>query len=132
MGIAGLEAFIAENNTRAWRPGEVDCCMFLASWAIWRGHPDPAAHLRGTYADEAGFRSIVAEAGGVVPVVQRCIENIGGCMVDRPKHGAVGVIGSHADITRQWGAIFNGERWLMRFRDNVGPVAARPLAIWEI
>ncbi|MHC2573964.1 DUF6950 family protein [Rhizobium leguminosarum] len=130
--MTDLEAFIAENNKRGWRPGEVDCCMFLASWAIWRGHPDPAAQLRGTYSDEAGFRSIVTEAGGVVPVVQRCIESIGGRLVDRPKHGVVGVIGSHSDMTRQWGAIFDGSRWLMRFRDNVGPVAARPLAIWEI
>ncbi|MGR9056086.1 DUF6950 family protein [Rhizobium leguminosarum] len=127
-----LAAFIADNNERAWRPGQVDCCMFLASWAMWLGHPDPAAHLRGMYDDDAGFKAIIAEASGVVPVVKRCVDSIGGSQVSAPRCGAIGVIGSSTNIQRQWGAVFDGNRWLVRFRDIVAPMTARALAIWEI
>lgn len=99
---------------------------------MWLGHPDPAAHLRGTYTDDDGFRSIIAQAGGVEPVVQPCADTIGGRRIERPRLGAIGVIGSPTNIQRQWGAIFDGNRWLVRFRDNVAPMTARALAIWEI
>ncbi|MEZ2132460.1 MULTISPECIES: hypothetical protein [unclassified Sinorhizobium] len=127
-----LTAFIATHNTRPWQPGNVDCCLFLADWALWLGHQDPAAHLRGTYDTEDGFRDIITSACGVVPVVDRCVANIGGQRVDNPTCGAVGVIGSPNNIYRQWGAIFDGRRWLVRFRDNIGPMSAKPLAIWKI
>ncbi|XKM40320.1 DUF6950 family protein [Rhizobium ruizarguesonis] len=127
-----LAAFFADHNTRHWRPCQVDCCMFLASWAMWLGHSDPASHLRGTYDSDDGFRAIIAGAGGVVPVVERCVASIGGHRADGPQLGVIGVIGSPTNIQRQWGAIFDGERWLVRFHDHVGPMAARPLAIWKI
>jgi hypothetical protein len=125
-----LAAFVADHNTRPWQPGTVDCCMFLASWALWLGHPDPAAHLRGTYDDDAGFRRITAD--GVVPVVERCIDVIGGRRITSPVVGAVGVIGARTNTNHQFGAVFDGHRWLVRFTNRVGHMAASPLAIWSI
>ncbi|EPE98620.1 DUF6950 family protein [Rhizobium grahamii] len=127
-----LAAFLATQSVRPWQPGTVDCCLFLADWAVWIGHRDPAAHLRGMYDSDDGFRAIIAAHQGVVPVVSQCVANINGKRVQRPSCGSVGVIGSPANINRQWGAIFDGERWLIRFRDEVGPIVARPLAIWKI
>lgn len=127
-----LAAFLAIQSSRTWQPGAVDCCILLADWALWLGHSDPASHLRGVYDSDDGFRAIVADAGGLEPVVARCVANIGGRRISAPKCGAVGVIGSQTSIHRQWGAIFDGGRWLIRFRDDVGPLAARPIAIWEI
>lgn len=125
-----LAAFIADNQKRTWQPGTVDCCMFLAAWAMWLGHDDPAAYLRDTYADEAGFRRITA--GGVVPIVERCVNNIGGVRISTPDLGSVAVIGARTNTEHQFGAIFDGQRWLVRFTNRVGHMAASPLAIWKI
>jgi hypothetical protein len=127
-----LAQFIAAQSTRSWQPGTVDCCLFLADWAIWLGHADPSADLRGAYDSDDGFRAIIAAHQGLVPVVAACVGNIGGKRISAPLCGAVGVIGSQGNIQRQWGAIFDGNRWLVRFHEGVGPLSARPLAIWEI
>lgn len=130
--VTSLEEFLREDAAKPWRPGEVDCCMFLASWAMWLDHSDPACHLRGAYDNEAGFRAIIATAGGVVPVVAACIANIEGRPIDAPTTGAVGVIGSATNIRRQWGAIFDGRQWLVRAKTGILAFSAKPLAIWEI
>lgn len=128
-----LAAFVEDYRRRPWAPGiDVDCCLALAEWAMWLGHEDPAPHLRGAYADDEGFRAIIANAGGVVPIVERCAAKIGGKRIDAPRPGAIGVIGSPANMQRQWGAIFDGKHWLVRFRDDLGPMTAATLAIWEI
>lgn len=127
-----LAEFIAANERKAWRPGSVDCCMVLASWAMWLGHTDPAEHLRGTYTDDAGFGEIIASAGGAIPVVQKCILKIGGRSIATPRCGSVGVIGSRSNHTRQWGAIYDGDRWLVRGKDRFMKFSAPILAAWEI
>jgi hypothetical protein len=129
---AQLASFLDAYAQKPWQPGTVDCCLFLADWAMWLGHDDPATHLRGTYADDAGFESIISAAGGVAPVVAACAARIAGRLVDRPHIGSIGVIGSPSISSRQWGAIFDGGRWIVRFRNSVGQLAARPLAIWDI
>jgi hypothetical protein len=130
--VASLVSFLETNNALSWRAGTVDCCIVLADWAVALGHPDPASHLRGRYDSDDGFRQIIAAAGGAVPVVERCVKKIGGERVDRPLPGAIGVIGSPHNIERQWGAIFDGQRWLVRFSNGFAPMAASSLAIWKI
>lgn len=127
-----LGDFLRVYDAKPWAPGQVDCCLMLASWAIWLGHRDPAEHLRGTYDSDDGFRAIIAAACGVVPVVEACTARIGGRRVQHPSCGDVGVIGSSTNIHRQFGAIFDGERWRVRFIDRVGAMVAKPLAIWRI
>ncbi|ASY56497.1 hypothetical protein [Sinorhizobium sp. CCBAU 05631] len=127
-----LAEFIGAYREKSWRPGEVDCCLFLAAWAIWLGHSDPAQHLRGTYDSEDGFRAIIERAGSVSALVGSCVAVIGGKNVQRPACGAFGVIGSAGNIYRQFGAIHDGKRWNVRFKNGVGFMAAAPLAIWVI
>ena len=128
-----LAEFLRAYSEKPWRPGvDVDCCLFLASWAIWLGHPDPAAHLRGTYDSEEGFRAIVERAGSVPVLVGSCVSLIRGRRVRHPACGAIGVIGSASNIHRQFGAIHDGERWQVRFKNSVAPMVAAPLAIWMI
>jgi hypothetical protein len=64
-----LDRFVREHAPRAWAWGVVDCTTTLADWAIANGHPDPAVGWRGAYADEAGWRQIVADHGGLVPLL---------------------------------------------------------------
>jgi hypothetical protein len=128
-----LALFLDVYGRKPWAPGiDVDCCLFLAEWAIWLGHSDPATYLRGTYNSDDGFRAIIAAHQGVVPLVEHCVAHINGKRVTAPTCGAIGVIGSPTSIHRQWGAIFDGRRWLVRSRAGIAPLAARPLAIWEI
>lgn len=105
--------------------------MVLADWAMWLGHPDPATHLRAAYDSEDGFRAIIAHHQGVVPLVATCIPR-SGKRIQRPVAGAIGVIGSPTNIQRQFGAIHDGEGWLVRMRDGFGRMTARTLAAWRI
>ncbi len=127
-----LEEFLAAYREKPWRPGQVDCCLFLAAWAIWLGHRDPAEHLRETYDSEEGFNAIIERAGSVPSLVGSCVTAIGGKRIQRPLPGAIGVIGSVSNIHRQFGAIHDGERWNVRFKNGVGFMTAAPLAIWVI
>ncbi|WP_318883724.1 hypothetical protein RWA06_01965 [Sinorhizobium meliloti] len=132
VAIDKLAAFLADNNKRTWQPGTVDCCMVLADWALWLGHSDPAARLRGTYDSDEGFRTIIAAHQGAVPLVASCVANIGGKRVQQPQHGDIGVIGSPINIHRQFGAIHDGRGWLVRMNGGFGRMTARALAAWRI
>lgn len=127
-----LAGFIASYEVKPWAPGTVDCCLALAAWAVWLGYPDPAEHLRGTYNSEDGFRAIFVRAGGVVALVASCAAKIDARPVDSPQCGDIGVIGSAVSNDRQFGAIFDGERWRVRFTNRYGAMVASPLAIWRI
>lgn len=125
-------SFSSAYGEKPWEPGKVDCCLFLAAWAIWLGHRDPAQHLRATYHDQAGFRDIIEAAGSVTAVVDRCAMSINAKRMQRPLCGSIGVIGSSTNIHRQFGAIHDGEGWNVRFIHGVHRMIATPLAIWNI
>lgn len=132
MATFQLKAFFAAYGAMLWQPGKVDCLLMLADYAIALGHPDPAAHLRGTYETDEGFERIIERAGSVTALVGGCATAINAKRVQRPLCGAIGVIGSSTNIHRQFGAIHDGEGWNVRFKENVGRMVAAPLAIWSI
>jgi len=125
-----LERFMASHSKKDWSPGSVDCLLTLADWFVWRGFPDPASHLRGTYFDEAGFRDKVSEAGGTVEIVGSCALPIGLKRIETPQIGSIGIIGSVTNTNRQFGGIFDGKQWHVRFCGGFQPMIAKPLAIW--
>lgn len=127
-----LAAFIAANEPKPWAPGAVDCCMVLASWAIWLGHSDPAQHLRGSYSTELGFQKLIEAAGGATAIVGACVSAIHGTRVAEPLCGSIGVLGSPSNIHRQFGAIFDGSRWMVRTKNGFTQMSAKPLEIWMI
>jgi len=128
---ASLKAFHDANAREPWAPGKVDCCMVLADWAIWLGHIDPAEHMRGTYSDEAGFFEIIDMYGGLINLVASRADLIGE-RVTMPSLGAIGVVGSRNNIRRQFGAIHDGRRWLVRTARGFDTVCAAQLAAWRI
>lgn len=127
-----LADFLRAYGEKPWQPGKVDCCLFLAAWAIWLGHRDPAAHLRGTYDTEEGFRALIRDAGGVSPIVSHCALSIGAKRVQRPSCGDIGIVGNTKDIRCQFGAIFDGARWVIRTPSGHRRIFAGPLAAWSI
>lgn len=133
MMVDRLDVFFADHAHKEWSPGLVtDCCLALADWAVACGHADPAAHLRGAYDSEDGFRAIVEAAGSVTALVGSCVAIISGQRLKEPTRGAIGVIGSPTNIHRQFGAIHDGSGWRVRFVDGFSLMVARPLAIWAI
>ena len=111
-----------------WQPGVMDCCLFLADWAVWRGLPDPAADLRGAYHDEAEFDRIIATAGSLVSLVGARAVLSGARALEAPRIGCIGVIGRRA-AGRQFGGIWAGG-WHIRTRDGVVPLTAPVLGMW--
>jgi len=126
-----LSDFLRQNNTRPWQPGTVDCCMVLADWAVWLGHPDPGAHLRGAYDSDEGFRAIIAAAGSVSALVAQCVPP-SGKRIQHPQRGTIGVIGSPSNIHRQFGAVHDGSGWLVRMHGGFDRMTAKTLAAWRI
>lgn len=124
-----LWEFFQSASVRPWQPGTVDCCIFLADWAVWRGLPDPAADLRGTYHDEAGFDRIIATAGGLVALVGARAALSGARALEAPRLGCIGVIGSRTAPGRQFGAIWAGG-WHIRTREGVVPLTAPAVSMW--
>lgn len=127
-----LDAFFEQHALKPWQPGVVDCCLALADWAMECGYSDPAAHLRGTYDSDEGFQQIIEAAGSVSALVSSCAARVGLQPCREPARCSIGVIGSPTNIHRQFGAIHDGERWQVRFAQGIGPMAAKPLAIWML
>lgn len=128
-----LDAFFAHRSTLPWSPGhDVDCCLELAAWAMWLGHRDPAAYLRGTYEAGEGQLEALSRGGGAVALVAKCAASIGGTPTGNPMRGDIGVVGSATNITRQFGVIHDGRGWVTRTKSGFSPVTARTLSAWEI
>lgn len=136
MAAVGLDSallsFLAAQERKNWDPATLNCMLFPAAWAIWLGHRDPVENWRGAFASEAEYLAIVRAAGGCVPLMEAAAARINARALAVPVCGAVGVIGSPNNPERQFGAIFDGSRWLVRFTNRIGSMAARPLAIWSI
>lgn len=131
MARVELDRFVAAHSGKAWLPGRVDCLLTLADWFVYRGFNDAAAHLRGTYDSEDGYRALIDQAGGAVAMVAGCTARIGLVRIEAPRIGSIGVIGSATNVHRQFGGIYDGSRWLIRADEGFLPMIARPLAIWD-
>lgn len=130
--MADLGDFLAENGALAWVWGGVDCWTALADWAQANGHDDLLARYRGAYEDEAGYLAIVVERGGVLPVAADGCARIGLVATYVPVPGVIGVIGSLTTPTQQWGAIWDGDCWLVRAANGFAPMTAPIQRMWGV
>lgn len=83
-----------------------------------------------TTATKASARFIAA-AGNVSALVASCAPR-SGKRIQHPSTGDIGVIGSPTNIHRQFGAIHDGNGWLVRMHGGFGRMTARTLAAWKI
>lgn len=63
-----LSEFLAQSARRDFVWGEFDCLLWLAAWAMQRGHPDLGAPWRGRYATALGCRRLVKREGGMLAI----------------------------------------------------------------
>lgn len=135
--MARFERFVGETDATPHVWGVSDCSLLIADWAIANGLPDPASDLRATYSSEKECRALLASRGGLLAVVGACALSIGLKPIQEPQFGAVAVIGSIERQERQWSAIWNGHRWMVRWvsadgRPMWSPFLAKPISIWKI
>ncbi len=130
--MTDLDAILAAKAVLPWSWGTVDCCMVPADWAIENGHGDLMALERGQYDDEAGASLVIVRRGGLFPMVSDGCARVGLTPVEEPSRGVIAVIGSLLTPTRQWGAIWDGTRWLVRDAAGFTAVTARPLGMWSV
>lgn len=134
--MARLEDFCDRTNGLSHVWGSDDCTLLIAEWVVENGHPDPAADWRGAYDSEASCRALLAARGDLIGHVAACASVIGLTPLHEPEFGCIAVIGSANTPDRQWGAIWNGARWLVKWGDDKSarwtPFAARPLGIWRV
>lgn len=62
--ISGLKTYLSSLAGRRWRPGALDCGVFMADWVRLVRGVDPIADVRGSYATERGFKRILRREGG--------------------------------------------------------------------
>lgn len=135
--MARFERFVGETDATPHVWGVSDCSLMVADWCVANGYPDPAAELRGTYATEAECRAILEARGGLSNVVAACASLAGLAAIHEPEFGCVAVIGSPSRQSRQWSAIWNGHKWMVRWLSADGrpmwaPFIAKPLGMWRV
>lgn len=86
-----LARFLQAETSRVMTWGEWDCGLRIANWLAERlGIPDPAAHLRGRYHDQASCEAMI---GSPYPlVIARLIRSTGLKRTVEPKAGDPAII----------------------------------------
>lgn len=103
--------------------------MLLANW-VWRTTgTDPAPHLRGAYRTEAGWQAIIAEAGGLVPLIGGLADRAGLKPTEDPLPGDIGVVTMLNGAT---GAIRVARGWAAKGMTGITAEAAPMLAAWRV
>jgi hypothetical protein len=84
---AVLADYLASLRNRKWRPGILDCGVFMADWAEQVCGADPIADVRGTYATEKQFLRIARSEGGFERACAARLARIGMVETSRPLRG---------------------------------------------
>lgn len=125
-----LPEFLRTAAAAPHRFGEWDCAMTLANWFMFAtGHPDPAAHLRGTYGSQLGWSRIVRAAGGLVALVDGIAVRIGAHRTEDPLPGDFAVV--RLPRFGETGAIHTSMGWAMKLDAGVTIIPAELVAAWR-
>lgn len=107
---ARLAAVVTQAHHRPFAWGEHDCCLWAADCVQAQTGQDPAAELRGTYADARGAIALVEQLGGLAAIAERAGPSVPALMA---AHGDIGLVQHEG---RDLLALCNGDCWLV-----VGP-----------
>lgn len=126
-----LERYISAAEDKPWAPGVVDCCMFVSDWVELITGLDAGRFYRGIYSCDDGISKITTEMNGLVRIFETCAADMGLHETFNPVVGDVGVIGSELNIQRQFGAIYDGSKWIVRYKNGIGRMSANTLKSWS-
>lgn len=124
-----LPAFLKECARRPFAPGTHDCVLMACDWVKARTGTDPAAAWRGRYADRRGALRIIAQAGGMQPLVAGLMAGAGLEPTTDPLPGDVAVVVICGDTV---GAIRTMSGWACCGPNGVVVAEADVLAAWSV
>jgi hypothetical protein len=75
--VSMLPEYLDGVARRRFRPGELDCAIFMADWVVKMGHPDPIADVRGAYTTERQFVRMLHKEGGLIAACAARLAKIG-------------------------------------------------------
>ncbi|MGB3044533.1 MAG: hypothetical protein WBB98_15240 [Xanthobacteraceae bacterium] len=84
-----LPDYLASIASRSFRPGSLDCAVFMADWIKLVTGVDPIADQRGRYATTDEYRALVGREGGFIEACTVRAARIGLRKTDCPKSGDV-------------------------------------------
>ncbi|NVP55959.1 DUF6950 family protein [Mycoplana rhizolycopersici] len=131
MALTVLDAFIADMAQKPFCWREMNCGLELADWWQVNHGVDPAADLRGAVADAVGAKQLIADRGGLVPMIAAIAESAGASRSVGNKPGDFGVI-EVAGV--QYCAILSATgRWIVKAERGVaGFRGCAVLAAWSV
>ena len=101
-----LQACLAERRALPFAWGSNDCAFYAADAVLACTGMDPAADLRGTYADVRGAAEVIREHGGLITLAATRL----GAEV-QPAFAQPGDVGLAVQQGRSLLAVFGGEAW---------------------
>jgi hypothetical protein len=131
-----LADYLAAVARRPFRPGALDCCVFMADWILAVTGCDPIADRRGTYSSNREYRKMLREEGGFVTACAARAAAIGLRETDEPKAGDPMLVSApiavrHGKILRfptgsicvseSMRAVISADRGLVIARDDLLP-----------
>lgn len=134
-----LAACLAERSDREFGWGTHDCCMFAADCVDACTGTDPAADLRGTYADIAGALEVVQAQGGLPAIaaarlgeeIAPALAQVGdvGVLPAMPRHEGDPLVQAFPHMLAVW----SGAMWLAPWETGyVALPAEQALQAWRI
>lgn len=125
-----LPVFVQSLASDPFIYGETDCLMTLANWVRFVTGNDPAVHLRGQYHDEAGWRAIVSDAGGMVLLVDTIASRAGLVRADgEPVVGDVAIVDSKIG---EVGGVRLERGWAVKLNRSLTRIRAPAIALWRL
>ena len=92
MADVSLKAYLAALVDRRWRPGALDCGVFMADWVRLVRGVDPIADVRGSYSTEREFRRILRREGGFVNSCAVRLARAGYAPTEAPAAGDLAIV----------------------------------------
>lgn len=124
--MARLEAFLAEAEARPFDDIHWHCCAFIAAWVQQITGVDGMEPWR---AERRPWPDLLAEGGGIVPVVTKGAVLAGLKQTETPERGDIGVFTRGGLI---WAGICLGSRWATVGPKGLGAVRAEAVKAWSV
>lgn len=130
---AALREFFVDLAKEPFVFGHCDCSMVLSDWVSLARGIDPLASYRGRYSDDAGWRALADEKGGLQELLADAFEGAGlrRVPIDEARIGDVAVVKVHA-LDMVAGAIRATDGWVLKLQRGLCRLRVQPLAVWRV
>lgn len=87
-----LKLYLTSLSKHRWRPGEMDCGVFMADWVRMVCGCDPIADVRGSYTTVEEFELILAAEGGFLRACAARLRRVGYQRTRMPSAGDIAAV----------------------------------------